>query len=76
MKRNICSAEVRNHIPKRVPECLMLGNHYIKFSPIDFEKWLSRRDIDERLHLSTIQDEVKIPQKIHDVSRDCKVWPH
>jgi hypothetical protein len=49
---------VRNHIPKRVPECLMLGNHSIIvniFSPIDFKKRL-RRDTDERFHLSTAQD--------------------
>jgi hypothetical protein len=29
MKRNIGRAEVRNHIPKRVPKCLMLRNHNI-----------------------------------------------
>jgi hypothetical protein len=53
---------VRNHIPKRVIECLMLRNHSIIvmiFSPIDFKKWLSRRDTDERFHLSIAQDEVK-----------------
>jgi hypothetical protein len=62
MKRNIGWAEVRNHIPKRVPECLMLRNYsiiVIIFSPIDFKKRLSRRDMDERFHLSTGQDEVK-----------------
>jgi hypothetical protein len=56
---------VRNHIPKKVPECLMLRNHsiiVIIFSPVDFKKRLSRRDTDERFHLSTVQDEVK---KIH-----------
>jgi hypothetical protein len=53
---------VRNHIPKRVLECLMLRNHsiiVIIFSSIDFKKRLSRRDMDERFHLSTAQDEVK-----------------
>jgi hypothetical protein len=53
---------VRNHIPKRVPECLILRDHsiiVIIFSPIDFKKRLSRRDTDERFHLSTAQDEVK-----------------
>jgi hypothetical protein len=67
---------VRNHIPKRVPECLMLRNHSIIaiiFFPIDFKKMLSRRDTDERFHLSTAQDKVKFPQKVHEVSRDCKV---
>jgi hypothetical protein len=62
MKRNICSAEVRKHTPKRVPECLKLRNHIIFvtiFSPIDFKKRLSRRDTDKRFHLSTAQDEVK-----------------
>jgi hypothetical protein len=62
MKRNICRAEVRNHIPKRVPACLMLRNHsiiVIIFSPIDFKMRLSRGDTDERFHLSTAQDEVK-----------------
>jgi hypothetical protein len=57
---------VRNHIPKEVPECLMLRNHsiiVITFSLIDFKKRLSRRDMDERFHLLTAQDEVKIPQK-------------
>jgi hypothetical protein len=37
-------------------ECLMLRNYSIitiKFSPIDFEKRLGRRDTDERFHLST-----------------------
>jgi hypothetical protein len=62
MRRNICWAELRNHIPKRVPECLMLRNHIIIaiiFSPIDFKKMLSRRDTDKRFHLSTAQDKVK-----------------
>jgi hypothetical protein len=57
---------VRNHIPKRVPECIMLRNHniiVIIFSPIDFKKRLSRRDMDERFHLSTAQDEVKNSKK-------------
>jgi hypothetical protein len=47
---------VRNHITKRVPECLMLKTHSIIaviFSPIDFKKRLGREDIDERFHLST-----------------------
>jgi hypothetical protein len=62
MKRNICSAEVRNHIPKRVSECLMLRNHSIMviiFSPIDLKMRLRRRDMDKRFHLSTAQDKVK-----------------
>jgi hypothetical protein len=62
MRRNICWAEVRNYIPKRVPEWLMLRNHNIIaiiFSPIDFKKRLSRRDREERFHLSTAQDKVK-----------------
>jgi hypothetical protein len=53
---------VRNHIPKSVPECLMLKNHSIIaiiFSLIDFKKRLGRRDIDESFHLSTAQDKVK-----------------
>jgi hypothetical protein len=53
---------VRNHIPKRVPECLMLRNYsiiVIIFSPIDFKKRPSRRETDERFHLSTAEDEVK-----------------
>jgi hypothetical protein len=45
----------------------------IIFSPIDFKKGLSRRDIDESFHLSTVQDKVKkIPPKLHEVSRDHK----
>jgi hypothetical protein len=62
MKRNICSAEVRKHTQKRVSECLRLRNHIIFvaiFSPIDFKRRLRRRDMDERFHLSTAQDEVK-----------------
>jgi hypothetical protein len=61
IKRNIC-AEVRKHTPKRVPECLRSRNHIIfvtVFSPIDFKKRLSGRDMDERFHLSTTQDKVK-----------------
>jgi hypothetical protein len=53
---------VRKHTQKRVPECLRLRNHVIFvtiFSPIDFKKRLSRRDMDERFHLSTAQDKVK-----------------
>jgi hypothetical protein len=53
---------VRNHIPKKVPEYLMLRKHSIIaiiFSLIDFKKRLSRRDTDERFHLSTVQDKVK-----------------
>jgi hypothetical protein len=67
---------VRKHIPKRVPECLMLRNHIsnaIIFSPIDFKKRPGRRDTDERFHLSTAQDKVKTPPKLHEVSRDRKV---
>jgi hypothetical protein len=71
---------VRKHTPKRIPECLRLMNHIIFviiFSPIDFKKRLSRRDTDERFYLSTTQDKVrKIPQKLHEVSRDRKVRPH
>jgi hypothetical protein len=70
---------VRKHTPKRVPECLRLRNHSIIvtiFSPIDFKKRLSRRDTDERFHLSTTQDKVKIPQKLYEISRDRKVWLH
>jgi hypothetical protein len=62
MRRNIYFAKERNHIPKRVPECLMLRYHSIIaiiFSPVDFKKRLSRRDTDERFHLSTAQDKVK-----------------
>jgi hypothetical protein len=54
---------VRNHIPKRVPKCLMLRNHciiVIIFSLIDLKKRLRRRDMDERFYLSTAQDKVKI----------------
>jgi hypothetical protein len=69
--------KVRNNIPKKVPECLILRNHSIIFSLIDFKKRLSRRDMDERLYLSAAQDEVKkIPQKLQEVSRDRKVWLH
>jgi hypothetical protein len=53
---------VRNHIPKRVSEYLILRNHsiiVIIFSLIDFKKRLNRRDTDERFYLSTTQDEVK-----------------
>jgi hypothetical protein len=38
MRRSICWAEVRNHIPKRVLECLILRNHSTLFSPIDFKR--------------------------------------
>jgi hypothetical protein len=54
------------HTKKRVHECLMLRNHsiiVIIFSPIDFKWRLSRRDTDERFHLSTTQDKVKISTK-------------
>jgi hypothetical protein len=53
---------VRKHTPKRVPECLRLRNYIIIvtiFSPINFKEGLSRRDTDERFHLSTAQDKVK-----------------
>jgi hypothetical protein len=53
---------MRKHTPKRLPECLRLRNHIIivtLFSPIDFKKVLSRRDMDEQLHLSTTQDKVE-----------------
>jgi hypothetical protein len=67
---------VRNHIPKRVSKCLMLRNHsiiVIIFSLIDFKKRLSRRNTDERFHLSTTQDEVKkIHKKLHEVSRTTR----
>jgi hypothetical protein len=57
---------VRNHIPKRVPECLMLRNHsiiVIIFALINFKRRLSRRDMEERFLLSTAEDKVKIPKK-------------
>jgi hypothetical protein len=53
---------VRKHTPKRVLECIRLRNHIIFltiFSPIDFKKRLTRRDMDERFHLSSTPDEVK-----------------
>jgi hypothetical protein len=67
---------VRNHIPNRVLECLMLRNHSIIaiiFSPIDFKRRPSMGDTDEGFHLSTTHDKVKIPTKLHEVSRDRKV---
>jgi hypothetical protein len=67
---------VRNHIPNRVSECLVLRNHsiiVIIFFLIDFKRRLRRRDMDERFHLSTAQYKVKILQKLHEVSRDRKV---
>jgi hypothetical protein len=71
---------VRKHTQKRVPECLRLRNHIIFitiFSTIDFKKRLAGRDTDERFHLSTAQDKVrKIPQKLHEVSRDRRIWLH
>jgi hypothetical protein len=71
---------VRKHTPKRVPKCLRLRNHIIFvtiFSSIDFKKRLSRRYTDERFHLSIAQDRLrKIPLKLHEVSRDRKVWQH
>jgi hypothetical protein len=57
---------VRNHIPKNVPECLMLRNYNIIdiiFSLIDFKKRLSRRNMNKRFHLSTTQDKVKNSKK-------------
>jgi hypothetical protein len=58
----------------------MLRNHniiVIIFSSFDFKRRLSRRDMDERFHLSTTQDKVKIfIKKLHEVSRDRKVCPH
>jgi hypothetical protein len=62
MRRNNCWAKVRNHIPKRVLECLMLRNHSIIaiiFSLIDFKRRLGRRDNDKRFHLSSAQDKAK-----------------
>jgi hypothetical protein len=62
MKRNIYCAGVRKHTPKRVSECLRLRNHVIFvtiFSLIDFKRRLSRRDMDDRFHLSTAQNRVK-----------------
>jgi hypothetical protein len=53
---------MEKHTPNRVPECLRLRYHntiVTIFSPIDFKKGLSRRDIDKRFHLSTAQDKVK-----------------
>jgi hypothetical protein len=47
-------------------ECLRLRNHIIFvtiFPPIDLKKSLNRRDIDERFHVSTAQDKVKISIK-------------
>jgi hypothetical protein len=60
-----------------VSECLILRNHSIIFSLIDFKRRLSRRDTDKRFNLLTTQDEVKkIQQKLHEVSKDRKVWLH
>jgi hypothetical protein len=59
-----------------VLECLMLRNHSIIFSPIDFKKMLSKRDKDERFHRSTAQDVVKNFTKVHEVCRDHEFWPH
>jgi hypothetical protein len=62
IKRKICWAKVRNHISKRVFECLILRNHsiiVIIFSLIDFKKRLRRRDTAKMFHLSTAQDKLK-----------------
>jgi hypothetical protein len=53
---------VRNHIPERVSECLMLRNYSIIaiiFPLIDLKMRVSRTDTDERFHLLTTQDKVK-----------------
>jgi hypothetical protein len=47
---------------KRGSECLRLMNHIIIitiFSPIDFKKRLSRRDMEEMFYLLTAQGKVK-----------------
>jgi hypothetical protein len=77
-KEYLLSRGEKIHTHKRVPEGLRLRNHIIIvtiFSLIDFKKRLSRRGMDERFHLSTAQDKLKIPQNLHEESRDRKVWP-
>jgi hypothetical protein len=75
---HLLSRGEESHTKKK--ECLMFRNHsiiVIRFSLIDFKKRLSWRDADKRFHLSTKQDKVKNSTKeLHEVSRDCKVWPH
>jgi hypothetical protein len=41
----------------------MLRNYSIIFYSIDLKRKLSRRDMDERFHLLTAQDKVKISTK-------------
>jgi hypothetical protein len=62
MKREYLLSRGKETHTKRVTECLWLRNHNIIvtiFSLIDFKKRLSKRDMDERFHLSTAQDKVK-----------------
>jgi hypothetical protein len=62
MKKEYLLSRGEENTPKRVPKCLRLRNHNIIvtiLSSIDFNKRLSRRDMDERFHLSTTQDKVK-----------------
>jgi hypothetical protein len=53
---------MRKHTPKRVPRVPKVEEPYYLcsiFSPNDFKKRLSRRNMDERFHISTAQDKVK-----------------
>jgi hypothetical protein len=62
MKREYLLSRGEETHTKKSAVCLRLRNHIIFvtiFSPIDFKKRLSRRDTDERFHLSTTQDKVK-----------------
>jgi hypothetical protein len=59
LRMHICWAEVRDHIQKSVLECLMSRNHSIIFFRFILKKRLSRKDTDERFHLSTAQAKVK-----------------
>jgi hypothetical protein len=72
---------VRKHTPKRVPECLRLRNYIIFvtiFSLVDFKKEAKQERRRRKVppFNRSRQGEKKTSQKLHEVSRGHKVWPH
>jgi hypothetical protein len=65
------------HIQKRVPECLMLRNHSIIFSSVDFkEEAKYERHIRNVPSFNRPRQGETFHKKLHEVSRDRKVWPN
>jgi hypothetical protein len=62
---------------KRVPECLILRNHSIIFSLVDFKEEAKQERHRRKVpSFNRPRQGEKFQKMLHEVSRDRKVWSH